>query len=271
MILETADLKHLQRICLEMVEEVDRICRKNGIEYTLDGGTLLGAVREGGFIPWDDDADIVMTREAYEKFALACRRDLNTEKFFLQDHHTDPAYPWGYAKLRRNGSREIQTGQGHLTFHPGIFIDLFIYDPVPDGFLSRRLHAFACFCIRKCQYSAVGKLRAGNAFLRGWYALLDKIPKKTVFAALDRLIERTRGLKTELASHKTYPYFRKSCRRGLPARCLESYTDAVFEGRTFRIMKDYDTYLTAAYGDYMTPPPASDRKHYPIQELEFPD
>ena len=86
MVLDDAGLKRLQSVCLDLVMEVDRICRLNNIEYTLEGGTLIGAVREHGFIKWDDDADISMTRDAYNKFRIACRKDLDTEKYFLQDY-----------------------------------------------------------------------------------------------------------------------------------------------------------------------------------------
>lgn len=73
-------LRQLQLIDLEMMIEVDRICRKNGIKYSLSGGTLLGAIRHKGFIPWDDDADIMFTHEEYEKFYRACKSDLDTGK-----------------------------------------------------------------------------------------------------------------------------------------------------------------------------------------------
>ncbi len=267
--LNDVQLKRLQGVCLELVKEIDRVCRKNGIEYTLDGGTLLGAVREKGFLAWDDDADIAMSRENYERFFEACKTDLDKERFFLQEHRTDPEYPWGYSKFRMNGTREVQIGQEHLKMHDGIFIDLFVYDPVPDGWLARRLHHFSCYCVRKCQYAVVGKKNAKNAFLRGWYSLLDKIPKETVFRRLDRLVEKTRNLDTELSSHKTYPYPRKNCKYGLPWKCFKSYIDLPFEDQTFRAMKEYDPYLTMLYGDYMTPPPPSGRKHYPIGVLDF--
>ena len=83
--LNSEELKKLQNVCLELACEVDRVCRKNNIEYTLEGGTLIGAVREHGFIAWDDDVDISMSRKEYEKFFEACKTDLNTDRFFLPE------------------------------------------------------------------------------------------------------------------------------------------------------------------------------------------
>ena len=271
MVLSNEELKRLQRVCLELACEVDRICRANGIEYTLEGGTLIGAVREHGFIPWDDDVDISMTRKEYEKFFRACETDLNKERFFLQEHRTDPAYPWGYSKLRMNGTSLVQIGQEDMKFRDGIFADIFVYDNVPDGFLARRLHFAACFCIRKCQYALFGKKNAKKAWLRAWYALIDRIPKSWLFDRLDGLAERSDRKRTELMRHYTFPYFRKECRFGLPSRCFDEYIDAEFEGRSFRIVKDYDTFLTLKYGDYMTPPPPDKITYYPVGRIVFPD
>ncbi len=110
-----------------MLIEIDRICRENDIAYYLDGGTLLGAIRHDGFIPWDDDADIVMTRAEYGKFFKACQAGaLDTDRFFLQDYTTDPEYRWGYAKLRRNGSEFLRKGQAHVKLNQSVIMDIFI-------------------------------------------------------------------------------------------------------------------------------------------------
>lgn len=97
-VLTETELKRLQGIELELLVEFDRICRKHGIIYSIDGGTLLGAVRHGGFIPWDDDADVIMVRFEYEKFRSVVKKELNKDKFYFQDMDNTPGIPMGVWK-----------------------------------------------------------------------------------------------------------------------------------------------------------------------------
>ena len=106
-------IRTMQLLELDMLKELDRVCRENGIMYTIFGGTLLGAVRHKGFIPWDDDADVCMLRGEYEKFKRVANQ-LNPEICFFQDHTTDPEYRWGYGKLRRTGTTYIRAGLEHI-------------------------------------------------------------------------------------------------------------------------------------------------------------
>lgn len=106
-------LRQIQMIQLEMLVEVDRICRKCGIRYNIIAGTLLGAVRHGGYIPWDDDADVALERPEYERFRQAVKTELDTSRFYFQDHRRTKGYRWGYGKLRRKGTLFLRISRAH--------------------------------------------------------------------------------------------------------------------------------------------------------------
>lgn len=263
------ELKQLQRVELEILIELDRICRKYHIQYSLDGGTLLGAVRHKGFIPWDDDIDVIMLRTEYFKFRKACKRDLDRGRFFLQDYLTDPGYRWGYAKLRRNGTELLRPGQEQLKQHSGIYIDLFVVDNVPDNYFGRRLHHLLCFLIRKTLYSEIGKSNEKNLFVKGIYHALSRIPREDVFHVRNWLAAKSNRKRTELISHYTFEYPRH-CRYGLPRKCFDEMAELEFEGRKFYGFQDFHCYLSTYYGDYMTLPPKEKQvSHLKIARLRL--
>lgn len=266
--LDNVTLRKLQLTELEMLIEVDRICRKYDIKYSLDGGTLLGAIRHNGFIPWDDDADVVMLRSEYIKFYEACKSELDSKRFFLQEYRTDKAYRWGYSKMRRQGTVFLREGQEHVKCNQSVFIDIFIYDNVPNNIMMRNIHLFLCFCIRKGLYSEVGRKTEKNLLLRAWFYLISKIPRDWWFRRIEIIAEYTNQKESKLARHMTHPY-RKECRYGLPKECFNDYIEKDFEGHIFKIFKKYDLYLTELYGDYMTMPPEEKRKVHPVSMIEL--
>ncbi len=267
--LSSEELKKLQRIELEMLLEVDRICRKHNIQYSLDGGTLLGAVRHKGFIPWDDDIDVIMLRKEYAKFRRVCKKELDTARFFLQDYKSDPYYRWGWAKIRRENTEHVRLGQEFLKQKTGIFIDIFVADNVPDRFLLRRLHHFLCFFIRKVLYAPLGVRQAGKRRERAVYRILSRIPRDSAFALRNRLAWACNRKDTELISHYTLEY-PKSCRYGLPRRCFEEFIELEFEGYRFQAFKDYEVYLRGHYGDYRKLPPVEERvPHSKISKIDM--
>ncbi|MBP3275460.1 LicD family protein [Kandleria sp.] len=268
-ILNDKQLKKLQGVELELLTEIDRICRKNNIEYSLDGGTLLGAIRHKGFIPWDDDADIAITRKEYEKFFEACKKDLDKDKFFLQDYRTDENYRWGYSKLRRNGTILLAEGQEMEKWNNGIFLDIFVYDNVPDNYFMRLLYTFKCFLIRKGQYSTVAVKQKLNIFSKLFYSFLSRFSRDFWFRRIDSLAKAYNDKNTKISRHITFPYPNKKCKYGMPRDCFDDYIDVEFEGKKFKVFSQYDKYLTLLYGDYMTPISQENREPYKFAKLDF--
>lgn len=125
---EKPEVAAAQKIMLEILTEVHRICEEHKITYWLDAGTLLGAVRHGGFIPWDDDLDISMPRTDYEKFIRIAQKEL-PDGYFLQNRDTDIGYNLNFSKIRKIGTTLIETGEnGDEPYCHGVFIDIFPYD-----------------------------------------------------------------------------------------------------------------------------------------------
>lgn len=132
------NLKLAQNIACYTLENIDRVCRKNNIDYFICGGTLLGAYRHGGFIPWDDDIDIAMKREDFNRFLKIAQEELGDE-FFVQTSETDKEYDIFHVelKVRHNNSRVIQKEEHN--YHQGVFVDVFAMDYVPNNIIIRKI------------------------------------------------------------------------------------------------------------------------------------
>ena len=123
--------RFLQTEELSVLNEIKRVCDRNGIKYYITAGTLLGAVRHGGFIPWDDDVDIVMKREDYERFGRICRAELRPG-FFYQSEQTERDYPFGFAKVRKDNTSVREKILDGLEIHKGCYVDIFPLDACPS-------------------------------------------------------------------------------------------------------------------------------------------
>lgn len=269
--LSPEELRSLQMVLLEMLVEIDRICKKHNIKYGIDGGTLLGAVRHKGFIPWDDDCDIVMLRSEYNKLRKACETDLDKSKFFFQDHTTDPDYRWDYGRIRRLDSEFVRCGQEHLKMKTGIFLDIFPRDNVPDFYPFRLVHAFQCFFWRKVLYSEVGKVSAPNALKRNIYKILNRIPAQKAFQAYERIANKQNAKHTNFVRCYGFTIATKQKQiYAYPRKWFEEFAPIEFEGIVFPGCKDYDGYLTFVYGDYMQPPPVNQRRWHPCSKFSLP-
>ena len=199
------ELKQIQAIQQELIQEVTRICRKCGIHFNMVGGTMLGAIRHKGHIPWDDDADIGFLRTEYEKFREACKSELDHDKYYLQDLRSTEGYRWGYGKLRRKGTEFLRLNQEFMPYEQGIFIDLMPFDNVPDGWLLRRVHFIQCFLYRKLFWSEVGSRTEKNPWKRTAYKFMRRIPMKFVIRNYQNFIDVGQRKKTRLVRILTFP------------------------------------------------------------------
>ena len=196
-------LRQLQFVQLELLMEVDRICKKCGIKYNIIAGTLLGAIRHGGYIPWDDDADVAFLRPEYEKFRKACKNELDRTKFYFQDHRNTKGYRWGYGKLRRKNTLFLREHQEHMPYQQGVFIDIFPLDGVPDNYFLRSIKNFECFCVRKLLWSKVGKSADSNFWICQIYKLLDRIPEHIIIRYYNNMIRNANQNKKQQQKAKT--------------------------------------------------------------------
>ena len=265
--LTTDQIQGLQRIELEMLIEIDRICRKCGINYTLIGGTLLGAVRNKGFIPWDDDADVAMLRSEYEKLVIAFETELDTSRFYFQDIDQTEGYRWGYGKLRRKNTVFLREHQEHMPYEQGIFVDIFPQDNVPDGKIARIIQDIKCFIVRKVLWAEVGKLGVESVYKKEIYRCLSRIPERYIKGKYHKLVNSKHN-SSELVRTLTFPT--PSKKYGYKREWIISTDNILFEGYTFRGVKDYDGWLRWEFGDdYMQEPPVEKRKCHPVTEIKL--
>ncbi len=238
----TYGMVEVQGQLLEMLRRLDEVCRRHGIEYSLLGGTMLGAVRDGGFIPWDDDVDLVFTREALNAFA----RVFNAES-------AEYAVTFDETWVARVVPRQPINGQ-----RP--FLDLFHYEPITASPLGRRfkvllLHLLQGMLKEDADYSRFS--RASRALLRTTHALGRLFSKRTKLR-MYRWVSAHVACGDGAFVHVPDEQF--SC-VGLvyPAEYTKTYRDIAFEDATFRVATHAHQMLRLQYGDYMTPPPELER------------
>ena len=171
--MDVSQLKEVQQKELQILLEVDRICKRNGLTYYLIGGSALGAVRHGGFIPWDDDIDIAMPRDDYRKFLKLCSRELPAE-YFLQTYTSQPDFPYPFAKVNLNNTTFIENRLHKLNIHHGIFIDVFPLDGVPHRKMWQALEAKLvkflrwAIIIRRLPFGLSTRITLWRCFLIDW-------------------------------------------------------------------------------------------------------
>lgn len=242
------ELRKMQLIQLELLEEVDRICTKYGISYSVEGGTLLGTVRHKGFIPWDDDVDIAMVRSEYIKFCRACEKELDNAKYFFQTHDTDPEYRWGYAKVLKNGTSFVRYGQEHMKMRRGVYVEIFPMDGIPKNFVERKIFNLIRIWCRKIMWSEVGKVSCKSAVMRLWFSLLNRIPVDKAFGMLNFLAGRYSERKADYVTCLSFPDCWVKGYRGFKREYYLNTKRMVFEGKEINVPEKEKELLLTLFG-----------------------
>lgn len=254
----------IQLVELEILKVVDRICKENKIPYSLYAGTLLGAVRHQGFIPWDDDLDICMLRGDYELF-LQVWENSPPAGFLLQNKETDSDFTQSFSKIRKDHTTFLQPREETYSYHKGIFIDVFPIDRVPVGAFRRRVFQAECMMYqlftREFQPPMGSELQkvSSSLLLNGTNA---KQRARIRGALLNRITRNQNDCSLETIAIETPA----SIKLLMPANLMDEFVTLSFEGQDFMCMSRWDDYLRLKYGDYMQLPPENERvwKHRPL-------
>lgn len=263
---EINDVMHVdhQQALLIILREFDRICREFDIPYILFAGTLLGAVRHGGFIPWDDDLDIMMMREDYNRFLENAEKVLNRQKFYLQKEFS-VHWPMFFSKLRLNGTACLEKYHPKdPETHQGVYIDIFPCDNALRSEFGRKLQFYASKVVIAKSLDKRG-YDTDNKKKRLFMSLCRVLPMKP-FLALTR-----KGSRNSEIVHSFLGGASGYSKNVYPRRYFTECTEAVFENGKYPIPKDYDGLLRLLYGDYMRIPPPDERavkEHAILVDLE---
>lgn len=253
------DIKEVQKRILLILIEVDRICRKHNIKYSLEGGTLLGAIKYKGFVPWDDDIDIVMERSEYERFLEICKTELSKD-FFLQNNRTVKHFPLNYSKVHMKRTLYVQDKTKHLNIHHGLFIDIFPVDNVYRPLL--RFQVAMVGALSGARYVKLNRIYKINEVITRdliksiVYHILSLLPLRRI----NRLID----LCCRMFNHFPTKYVYEVCNpnrkfKPLNRKIYRNLIEVEFMGYPFLASKYYKKFLKSRFGDIRKLPPEEKR------------
>ena len=252
----SVETKKLWKCMLDMLEIIVRICNENGLRWFLMSGTLLGAVRHAGFIPWDDDLDICLPRPDYEKLKAILRKEL-PPPLFLQDIVTDPGYPGMFCKVRNSATTAITPWwvENRLIADFGIFIDIHALDGLPKSPAARKICHVATRVLLAAATVNAGCPRGNRS--RPAHVAMTVLAKTLGRSGVSRAATRLASFfpfgKTAECG-LTATYFGYAPHRGIwPTEWFVESMDADFEYLRVKIPAKTDEILTRSYGDWRTP------------------
>lgn len=251
--LKTAEIKQIQ---LAILDEIDAFCREHGLRYSLAYGTLIGAVRHKGYIPWDDDIDLVMPRPDYDRFIAEFRSEQNEVLDLSQSNLCVETF----VKICRKGTRMVDRKLGRSLW--GVNVDVFPIDGAPEDGLQEHYEEMCRkreWIFRLCPFYRTVSTNKFRWFVKYGLKRLRYPSLKTcagVKQAINADLRAVRFGETALAG----AYFGDDAiREFMPTAWFTEYTTMEFEGKSYPVLARYDDYLRRLFGDYMQLPPQEQR------------
>lgn len=248
----------IKRIQVEMLKYIDKICVDNNIKYTLIGGSLIGAIRHKGMIPWDDDIDIGLTYENYIKLIKILEK---SKEYNLINHSLNDKYYFPFSKLTDKNTILIEKDYEGIEGY-GVYLDIFCYRPVPDNYKKAKSY------FKKEQYYnfMLGGIKKVNReknlvkkilkYIR--YIIVKIVGKEYYFLKLEKLHNKYINLQSKNVLTEWHAYsFDKELKK---REYFDQFIRVEFEGLQVSITKEYDSFLKSTFGDYMKLPPEEERR-----------
>lgn len=272
---DPAELKHLQQLELKILKEVISICESHDLKYYPHGGTALGAVRHNGFIPWDDDIDIAMFRDDYEKLLRIMETELPDEYYILNYYkHTDCHFT--ITRVCLKGTKFQHPNPIPVSFDEGICIDIFPIDYVPKSTTKRKLYYHRCAIIRHLFMNSIFKINTPNKLNSFIHSILHNILKiipgqKFILNRYINCLTKYNKKKTSCVTiHESRVDFLRFGKFGyFDKKDFEPSKKVKFEDIEINLQNNYDKILTIYYGDYMTLPPLEERFNHSGYIIDF--
>lgn len=253
-------IKSIQKELLEMLEWLVDVCRNNNITYYLAGGTLLGAVRHNGFIPWDDDIDVMLPREQYQKLIDICSNSI-AKRYSIKALETDRYYDYPYAKLENTNIIIKEAISKKTSF---LWIDIFPIDGTPNCKIKRQIHLHMVGFLKLARWES----NALKYYYKNKWKLFLKIlifwpcilcGSRRISLIIEKIARKYDFGESYIVACVVGKYNSREC---LEREKLEFGLDVNFEGLEVKIPSGYHEYLTSLYGDYMKVPKEDDRKKH---------